>query len=99
MDQQPNPNPNSEAHITDLVVGDMLFRKQVGIKTYGTPLQSFNGRDALQDAYEEVLDLAQYMKQQMLERAALYAAIEAVITAPSVETVDQLKAVYLRVKQ
>lgn len=59
---------NNNPHISDLVCVDLRYRKQEGIKKYGVPLQAGNGRDALQDAYEEALDLAQYLKQAILER-------------------------------
>jgi hypothetical protein len=49
----------------------MEGRKVVGLKRYGTLLQPFNGRDALRDAYEEALDLAQYLRQAIEERDAL----------------------------
>lgn len=65
---QPAPVANSNPHISDLVCVDLRYRKQEGIKKYGTPLQANNGRDALQDAYEEALDLAQYIKQTIVER-------------------------------
>lgn len=65
---QPAPVVNNNAHISDLVCVDLRYRKQEGIKKYGVPLQAGNGRDALQDAYEEALDLAQYLKQAIEER-------------------------------
>jgi hypothetical protein len=65
---QARPTPNNLRHVADLVVDDILERKRVGEERYGTPLQPFNGRDALKDAYEEVLDLASYMRQMMYER-------------------------------
>lgn len=37
---------------------------------HGTHLQPGNGRDALQDAYEEAVDLALYLKQALMERDA-----------------------------
>ncbi|MEO6034334.1 MAG: hypothetical protein ABIQ35_03680 [Verrucomicrobiota bacterium] len=37
-------------------------------RQWPVPLQPFNGRDALHDAYEEVLDLAQYFRQALYER-------------------------------
>lgn len=37
---------------------------------YGTHLQAGNGRDHLQDAYEEALDLALYLKAEIIRRAA-----------------------------
>lgn len=54
--------------IHDLVAEDLKKREVIGIATYGTPLTTHNGRDALQDAYEEALDLACYLKQAILER-------------------------------
>ena len=54
--------------IPELVVADIAQRKQLGISRYGVPLQAHNGRDALQDAYEEALDLAMYLRQAIEER-------------------------------
>lgn len=65
---QPKPKKNKQKHIADLVIKDIKDRKKVGIEHYGMPLQPFNGRDALQDAYEELLDLAQYIKQVLVEQ-------------------------------
>lgn len=42
-------------------------RKQVGIQRYGTPLQAFNGRDVVQDAVEEAIDLSTYLFQAVME--------------------------------
>lgn len=56
------------APIHDLVVADIYSRKALGSETYGTPLYADNGRDALQDAYEESLDLACYLRQEIEER-------------------------------
>jgi hypothetical protein len=49
---------------------DIAERREHGIRTYGTPLQAHNGRDALRDAYEEALDLAMYLRQAIAERDA-----------------------------
>lgn len=51
----------------DNVIADIEARKAVGLQRYGTLLQAFNGRDALMDAYQEVLDLCQYLRQCMEE--------------------------------
>jgi hypothetical protein len=56
--------------IHELVRRDLDERERKGLETYGTRLYPGNGRDALQDAYEEALDLACYLKQAMLERDA-----------------------------
>lgn len=59
---------NSNVAIQDLVIEDMRARKEVGLKKYGTALQGFNGRDALMDAYQEALDLVNYLRQMIYER-------------------------------
>lgn len=65
---QPDPIQNQSPSMHDLVCEDMQKRKEFGLAKYGTPLQANNGRDALQDAYEEVLDLAVYLRQAIEER-------------------------------
>lgn len=49
------------------VMDDLAERYQAGLAEYGRPLTPFNGRDALQDAYEEALDMALYLKQTLME--------------------------------
>ena len=67
------------------IVEDMKARNQKGIETYGTPLQPFNGRDALLDAYEEALDLLVYLKQANIEKknhfSILYSDARRLVTA------------------
>ena len=63
------PVPNDGPAIQDLVIADIEARKKVGLERYGTLLQAYNGRDALRDAYEEALDLAMYLRQEIEERA------------------------------
>jgi len=53
----------------------MRARDQFGRAKYKTPLEAFNGRNALVDAYQEVLDLAVYLKQQIVEQETLQRAI------------------------
>lgn len=65
---QPMPVANDKPAIWPIVMGDMQARHNLGIKRYGTPLQPFNGRDALRDAYEEALDLAVYLRTAIFER-------------------------------
>jgi len=48
------------------ITADIDARLKLGIERYGQPLQPFNGRDMLLDAYEEILDALVYL------RAALY---------------------------
>jgi len=56
--------------ITPLVLADLKERSKKGEMEYGEPLTTNNGREALQDAYEEVLDLACYLKQKIIEIGA-----------------------------
>ena len=65
---QPLPTPNDSTDIQTLVIHDIEKRREVGIDRYGTALQAHNGRDALQDAYEEALDLCCYLRQMIAER-------------------------------
>lgn len=51
----------------DLVIADIEERKKLGLAKYGTLLQAFNGRDALVDAYQEAIDLVQYLRQALEE--------------------------------
>jgi hypothetical protein len=68
--EQPMPTPSARPSVQGMVIDDLMIRLQVGIQRYGTPLQAFNGRDALRDAYEEALDLACYLRQAIAERDA-----------------------------
>lgn len=65
---QPLPVPTGGEYIQHLVMEDLRKRMELGIQRYGVPLQAFNGRDVLQDIYEELLDAACYVKQAMVER-------------------------------
>ena len=69
-DTQRLPVKNNNPYVQDAVLLDIEARKQLGIKRYGTQLQINNGRDMLQDAYEEALDLAIYLKGAIMERDA-----------------------------
>ena len=64
---QPEPEMNTSTPIHALVMADLAERLQKGIRTYGTPLQAGNGRNHLWDAYEEVLDLACYLRAEIEE--------------------------------
>lgn len=65
--QEP-PKQNDNTPIWDLVIADIKERDDNGLKKYGVRLQSFNGRNSLIDAYQEVLDLTVYFRQAIEER-------------------------------
>lgn len=57
--------------MTDLLDEDMNERDTKGREDYGTPLQPFNGRDSLQDFFEEILDSIVYRKNYLLEKGEI----------------------------
>lgn len=63
--------------ICRLVVEDMRAKDSAGAAKYGTRLQAENGRDALVDVYQELLDSSVYNRQAIWEqRSNLRAASE-----------------------
>lgn len=73
---EPAPVKNKNRAIQEAVISDMVNRLAFGIEKYGTPLQAFNGRNSPKDAYEEILDLAQYVKQWDIERDKMIKLID-----------------------
>ncbi len=65
---QPLPVVNDRPFVQDLVIADIEARKALGVRKYGTAPQSGNGRNMLQDAYEEALDLAIYLRGALDEQ-------------------------------
>jgi hypothetical protein len=68
VEPQPAPTEGSGTPIADLVIGDLVIRKNMGIKKYGVPLRARNGRNTLIDAYQEALDLCLYLRQAIMEQ-------------------------------
>ena len=69
--EQPMPIPGQEDVLpyARRRIQQLLEERSVkGFETYGTPLQTRNGRDALRDAMEECVDLLQYLCQMEMER-------------------------------
>lgn len=54
--------------IFELVKADLDQRDRIGLGKYGQSLHAHDGRRTLQDAYEEALDLAIYLKKELIER-------------------------------
>ena len=50
---------------TQAVIDDLASRAERGYKKYGTTLYENNHQNMLQHAYEEALDLAQYLKKEI----------------------------------
>ena len=60
-----------KAPILPMLIADLRGRKRLGVAKYGAELTvATNGRDPLQDAYEEALDLCFYLRQEIARRKA-----------------------------
>ena len=64
---QPAPTGDGQ-DVTELVVADLRARSDEGLRRYGTRLKTGNGRVALVDLYQEILDAACYLRQELTER-------------------------------
>lgn len=51
--------------ITGEVIDDLISRSQRGLNKYNTTLHENNHQNMLQHAYEEALDMAQYLKKEI----------------------------------
>jgi hypothetical protein len=65
---QPLPVPNDASDVQSMVIEDIRKRMELGRERYGTLLQPHNGRDAMRDLYEELLDAVVYLRQVLFER-------------------------------
>lgn len=81
IQDQPLPRASSYPHIHDIVAVDVGGRKAIGIERYGKPLQPFNGRKAMVDLYQELLDASVYCRQEMFEREELLKFVDEAIAA------------------
>lgn len=66
---QAAPIPSDRPSMHDLVVADIEARKAHGLTKYSSLLQANNGRSFTRDAYEEVMDLAVYLRGLLVEEA------------------------------
>lgn len=53
--------------VQEILIKALAERRDYGIRKYGRPLETLNGRSALKDAWEEALDLLTYLTQMRLE--------------------------------
>lgn len=65
---QPEPVKTESVPVVHYVIKDILARADVGLDRYGTMLKADNGRDHLVDAYQEALDLACYLRAELIRR-------------------------------
>lgn len=98
-DTQPLPKPVDGPIMHEVVISALEERLAIGIRRYGQPLRAFNGRDAAQDAFEEVLDLSVYLAQVREEMKELREIVAEVVMVCSMggtidgELVERMKRV------
>jgi hypothetical protein len=69
--EQPLPNTDNDlphADVMQEIIDDLIARRELGAIRYGQPLRTFNGRDALVDLQQELLDALVYSGQVMREK-------------------------------
>mgnify|MGYP001014114983 CR=1 FL=1 len=65
----PEPYPKGKGQFVFFeVMKDICARADAGQKKYGTMLRTENGRNALNDAIQEAIDLVFYLKQAAMEK-------------------------------
>ena len=64
---EPPPTEGKQEVYPELLK-DIEARVLSAEREYGGRLKTFNGRDALKDAYQEAIDAAFYLKQALMER-------------------------------
>lgn len=65
---KPQKNPVAGDGIVGFeVISDIITRMKDGRKKYGRFLEANNGRSALRDLYQELLDASHYTKQLLME--------------------------------
>ncbi len=62
----------------DMYIETITAQEQKGIAKYGKSLETHNGRDAGKDAWDEMIDLSQYLTQLRMEHADALTTLAAV---------------------
>ena len=70
---QPLPIPNDRPSAHDQLIAQLVARRELGLRRYGSLLQPHNGRDTGRDLVEELLDGAVYAQTLATELADLRA--------------------------
>ena len=67
-------------HFAGLMFSSLLKRQELKeIERYGTSLEAFDGRDALADLSEELVDAFQYVIQASMEREIFVEKVESLL--------------------
>ena len=80
-DQQLPTNSPTSKPVGEYLKSLIDKRTELGIKKYGTPLMTHNGRSAERDALEESVDLNQYLCQLLMEEQAKVEKLQRLLDA------------------
>ena len=69
--EQAQPVDHGSEGMHDKLIEEIRHRRDVGLARYNSTLQAFNGRDALRDILDELLDASVYVLQAQTERDRL----------------------------
>lgn len=72
---EPPPLPGGGPSIHDLVVEEIISRRNFGYRKYGSLLQAWNGRRPSKDLLDEILDAAMYVRQLIQEEDGLMLSV------------------------
>jgi hypothetical protein len=72
---QPAPRPGG-VPVQAVLIEALKQRMEFGLKKYGTPLETHNGRQPLIDMWEEMLDMVSYWTQFILEQGVELPGLE-----------------------
>jgi hypothetical protein len=87
MSGQPTPH-GTGPDIADLVCRDIQARAALGEKKYGERLRANNGRNPLQDAFEEAADLCMYLRQRLEEERQVEGSRVSIMGYPTHDPTD-----------
>ena len=90
----PQPQPQAgKVDVAPVVLADIQARVEAGKQKYGTLLQTNNGRLALWDLYQELIDACMYIRQRILEEEQWHESNGLIISLDNGENVARTDAV------
>jgi len=102
-DVQPLPIATGMKPTWELVIDDFKKRDSFGRRKYGTPLTPSNGRDSLEDAYDEALDLVAYLRnlieERRLQKGAAYKFVNEYLHSPEMSGKNLAQSVLIDVRE
>lgn len=92
-EEEPMPVDHGRESMHDKLIAEVGKRRDVGMARYNSTLQAFNGRNALRDVLDELVDASVYVMQLMAEdeirRERMQQALRAELGKPSTGLVPE----------